>query len=303
MAWTLVASTKAGSGSGSGTTTSAINCVGADLIVAEVNSFALGTFSDSAGNTWSQIGPFTTTNIKSSIYYRFGPAVQSSQTFSYLGSNIFAGLAITAWSGSVGGNGSADQTNHATAFAFTAASATIGAGGTAYVVNDVLTVSGGTFTTAAKFTVTAVSSGAVTAVALQTAGAYTATPANPAATTGGTGSGCTLNVTYNSDTSLATGSITPTNNNSLIIAGLATDQAVGSLAISVGTIQQNLVWTNGLTGAAIASFVQSTAAPINPSWSWTTAADAAAIVVSFPPALPSSYVGPPFTGVGVGPWI
>jgi len=77
-----------------------------------------------------------------------------------------------------------------------AASATVAAGGTGYTLNDTLTVSGGTRSSAATFRVSAVSSGVVTAVTLLTTGDYTTTPGNPASTTGGTGTGCTLNITY-----------------------------------------------------------------------------------------------------------
>lgn len=76
-----------------------------------------------------------------------------------------------------------------------AVSATIGAGGTGYTAADILTVSGGTGT-AAQLRVTAVSGGVVTAVTAHVPGDYSVTPANPAATTGGTGTGCTLNITY-----------------------------------------------------------------------------------------------------------
>jgi len=69
-------------------------------------------------------------------------------------------------------------------------------GGTMYAVNDVLTVSGGKFTAAAKFKVTEVADGVVTKVALDTAGKYGIIPANPAATAGGAGTGCTLTITY-----------------------------------------------------------------------------------------------------------
>lgn len=75
-------------------------------------------------------------------------------------------------------------------------SATISSGGTGYAVNDILTVTGGTSTTVATFTVNTVSSGVVTAVTFLAAGVYTFSPHNPAATTGGTGSGCTLIVTW-----------------------------------------------------------------------------------------------------------
>jgi hypothetical protein len=77
-----------------------------------------------------------------------------------------------------------------------ATTATVSAGGSSYVVGDKLTVSGGTFGTAATFEVTGVSGGAVTTVELLAGGDYTATPGNPASTTGGTGTGCTLTVTY-----------------------------------------------------------------------------------------------------------
>lgn len=87
----------------------------------------------------------------------------------------------------------------ATNCANAAQSATIGAGGSGYVVNDVLTVSGGTFSEAATFRVTGVSSGAVTSVTVVNQGDYTTAPSNPASTTtGGSGTGCTLNVTFGS---------------------------------------------------------------------------------------------------------
>lgn len=79
-------------------------------------------------------------------------------------------------------------------------SATIAAGGTGYVVGDVLTLSGGTtggtFPAAAKAKVSAVSSGVVTAVTMQAQGSYSAAPGSPVSTTGGSGSGCTLTVTW-----------------------------------------------------------------------------------------------------------
>lgn len=69
-------------------------------------------------------------------------------------------------------------------------SAAVAVGGSGYVVNDVLTPVGGTATTAAQLTVSGVDgSGAVTAVSVQTVGAYSALPASPAGVSGGTGSG------------------------------------------------------------------------------------------------------------------
>ena len=65
-------------------------------------------------------------------------------------------------------------------------------GGTGYTVGNVLTVVGGTFTTAAQITVSAVSGGVITAAAISNQGAYTAVPTSPASVTGGSGSGATF---------------------------------------------------------------------------------------------------------------
>lgn len=77
-----------------------------------------------------------------------------------------------------------------------ASAGVVAAGGTGYTVNDTLTLSGGTFSTAATFNVDSVSGGVVTGVSLVSAGSYSVTPGNPVATTGGTGTGCTLTVTF-----------------------------------------------------------------------------------------------------------
>lgn len=75
--------------------------------------------------------------------------------------------------------------------------AAINAGGTGYVVGDVLTVSGGTSTWPCTLEVTAVSAGVITAVKILTSGAYTVNPTNPVSVTGGTGTGATFNLTLN----------------------------------------------------------------------------------------------------------
>lgn len=80
---------------------------------------------------------------------------------------------------------------------YTALSATVAVGGAGYTVGDVLTVSGGAALVTAKFAVATVAAGVVTSVTLIDEGEYTLTPANPASTTGGTGSGATLTVTFN----------------------------------------------------------------------------------------------------------
>ncbi len=74
--------------------------------------------------------------------------------------------------------------------------ATIASGGTGYAVSDVVTLSGGTPVVSATFTVTAVSGGVVTAVRSTNFGTYSTLPLNPVSTTGGTGTGLTLNFTF-----------------------------------------------------------------------------------------------------------
>lgn len=95
------------------------------------------------------------------------------------------------WDASTGGI----RVNQSLDFAQRAASAVVAAGGTGYTDGDDLTLVGGTFDTAAVFDAT-VSGGVVQSVSLLTAGYYTAVPGNPVTTSGGTGSGCTLTVTW-----------------------------------------------------------------------------------------------------------
>lgn len=64
-------------------------------------------------------------------------------------------------------------------------------GGTGYTVSDTLTLVGGTGT-AATLTVTAVSSGVITAASVATHGSYSVAPSGTLAVTGGTGSGATF---------------------------------------------------------------------------------------------------------------
>lgn len=93
-----------------------------------------------------------------------------------------------------------DGTNDEYDLTALAVSATVAAGGTSgYVVDDVLTTTGGTGT-AATFTVTAVAAGVVTAVTMTTAGAYTAVPGDPVTMSGGSGTGTvTLNVLWDTE--------------------------------------------------------------------------------------------------------
>jgi hypothetical protein len=75
---------------------------------------------------------------------------------------------------------------------------TIVSGGSGYTVGDLLTLVGGTFITPVILTVSTVSAGAVTGVAVASGGFgnYSVLPSTPASVTGGTGSGATFNLTW-----------------------------------------------------------------------------------------------------------
>lgn len=75
----------------------------------------------------------------------------------------------------------------------------ISAGGTGYVVNDVLTVAGGTFGQAARILVTTIGGGgAITGLLVIDAGTYdsSALPSTPNSPSGGSGSGASVTLTF-----------------------------------------------------------------------------------------------------------
>lgn len=86
---------------------------------------------------------------------------------------------------------------------------------TAYKIGDILTVTGGTFTTQATLKVTAVSvNGTATAAVVNNPGSYTVPPSNPVATTDTTttsAKGATFNLTFNSSGQVTGVSLAPTN--------------------------------------------------------------------------------------------
>jgi len=74
----------------------------------------------------------------------------------------------------------------------------VNVGGTGYAVDDILIFAGGTSTKAATATVTSVDGlGAVTGIKILERGEYTSFPASPVATSGGTGTGATLDAMTN----------------------------------------------------------------------------------------------------------
>lgn len=89
-------------------------------------------------------------------------------------------------------------------------------------------------------------------------------------------------------TSFAAGSITPTVDGCLIVAHIAfgVNVDVSTVVVPSGfTLELDNTALTGVVEGAIAWMVQTTAAAINPSWSWTTADRAAATVASFKPSV------------------
>jgi hypothetical protein len=86
------------------------------------------------------------------------------------------------------------------------------------------------------------------------------------------------------ETSQASGSITPTQNGDLIITGLLVSGPTTSTTVNSSITQAdafNPAVNSQTYGTGLGYFAQSTAAPINPTWTWTTPASAAALVASF----------------------
>ena len=91
------------------------------------------------------------------------------------------------------------------------------------------------------------------------------------------------NATTSTVTSRQPGSITPSENNELIISGIAWNgTGGGSPSIDSGmTIAQSLQGSSGQMGGAGAYLFQSVAAAINPTWSWTPASEVGVAIASF----------------------
>ncbi len=138
-------------------------------------------------------------------------------------------------------------------------SATITTGGSGYAVGDVLTVSGGTFSTAATFKVTTVLDGAITGVVIVGTGeGYTVAPTNPASTTtNGLGSGATLTISRVLSTANFQ-SIAINNNNDY---GVTFSDANSLLsANNTGTVSGTLLFTQGFINTGANAFILGTSA-------------------------------------------
>jgi len=85
-----------------------------------------------------------------------------------------------------------------------------------------------------------------------------------------------------SGTSRSTGSVTPTTDGSLIVSGLSLGDASNSPTVDSGLTSTLRAGVAGVSlGCTLAYKVQSPAAAINPTWSWTASAEHAASVAVF----------------------
>ena len=97
-----------------------------------------------------------------------------------------------------------------------------------------------------------------------------------------------------SGTSLSTGSVTPSEDNELVIAGWAASAgATSTLAINASLSIDESVYGDGATyfGLGSAHIIQTTAGAVNPAWSWTGTADAGAAIATFKAAATSAVAG------------
>jgi hypothetical protein len=162
-----------------------------DITGGQINNTVIGNNTPAAG-TFTTLTSNTQTNLSSIVNIRNGGTV-TAVTLTSSGNNytsipscaisapttaggVQAAVTIVMFSGQVG--------------------VTVASGGTGYTVGDTLTVIGGTFTTQATYTVATVSGGVVLTVTRTAGAGYSVLPTNPVSTTGGTGTGATLNLTW-----------------------------------------------------------------------------------------------------------
>ncbi|MFN9519459.1 MAG: hypothetical protein ACK574_06960, partial [Bacteroidota bacterium] len=148
-------------------------------------------------------------------------------------------------------------------FESNSASAVVSSGGSGYVLGDILTLVGGTFTTPAQFVVTGASGGIITALQPYDLGAYTVEPIYPTSFTGGTGFGATATIS-NLISIASIGHVTFLNGNSsginwninnLVIRGtLNFSSTTGALNI-VNLSSNTLRLGSSLAGAGTLSYI------------------------------------------------
>lgn len=84
-------------------------------------------------------------------------------------------------------------------------------------------------------------------------------------------------------TSIQAGSVTPTEGNEIVIAGLGYETASATASIDGGfTKRVNDNPQSGVSyGVALGDLIQTTATAANPTWSWTGAGEASAVIATF----------------------
>lgn len=107
--YSIVASASAPAASlfGSGTT-GAIDTTGSDLLVAAVVGFnASSSVSDSAGNTWTGLNTYASTNVSVQLFYVRMPSTSAAHTFT-VAANTAVAICVVAFSGAGSATGFVD---------------------------------------------------------------------------------------------------------------------------------------------------------------------------------------------------
>lgn len=100
--------------------------------------------------------------------------------------------------------------------------------------------------------------------------------------------------------SVATGSVTPTEAGSLLIAVLVVDRAVTGVGIGSGfTLAESVAFVTSQHLALYVAYLIHTTGAINPTWSWTTFANVAARIAVFKPAAVTPKSLPPIRRMNV----
>lgn len=100
-------------------------------------------------------------------------------------------------------------------------------------------------------------------------------------------------------TTLSTGSVTPSENNELVISGIS--EVSAAPAINSGftlNSSETLAYSGTFLGAAVAFKIQVALAAVNPQWSNLTGSDAAASIETFKATAPSCNGGLLLVGIG-----
>lgn len=84
-----------------------------------------------------------------------------------------------------------------------------------------------------------------------------------------------------SASTLATGSVTPSTDNQLLVAGVAHDKAAQSINGGFTVLDSKAYSASNYIGSALAYLVQTTATAANPTWDTTTAGNICAAIATF----------------------